>query len=63
MDEQELFNDSEMTEYNSQPGVQKIQGVDTINTVNTVSSSTDLSLGNTNYQPKTVSQTRTYASR
>ena len=62
MDEQELFNDSEMTEYNSQPGVQKIQGVDTINTVNTVSSSTDLSLGNTNYQPKTVSQTRTYAS-
>jgi hypothetical protein len=62
MNEQELFNDSEVTELNSQPEVQKIQGVDTINKVNTVSSSTDLNLGKTNYQPKTVSQTRTYAS-
>lgn len=62
MNEQELFNDSEMTEFNSQPGVQEIQGVDTIDTVNTVSSSTNLDLGKNTYQPKTVSPTRTYAS-
>ena len=60
MDEQELFNDSEMTEFNSQPKVQKIQGVDTINTVNTVSSTTPLSLGvNDTPKTKTVSSSAT----
>ena len=61
MDENEkLYNDSEMTELDSQPKVQKIQGVDTINKVSTVSSTTPLSLGvNDTPKVKTTSPTST----
>ena len=48
MNEQELFDNSEMPEINSQPTVQKIQGVDTIDKISSVSSTTPLQLGSSN---------------
>ena len=50
MDEQELFNDSEMTEFNSQPKIQEVSGVSTIDPISTVSSNTAVRLG----QPKSA---------